>query len=358
MDDELPRRKRKEMRNFRNGMKQASECRSVSSGYVRTLLDAAEQRGAPAAVLMHRAGLPDELRRSPEARVPAQLAMCLFEHAVAATGDADFGLHMGESVRPATFNALGYAAMSCDTLADALLLIPRFERLVTELGTSELRHADNWVTLAWRPVIDAGGALRAVQDAIVAGWLTYGRWITGIDGELREARFAHPAPADRCEYGRIFRCPLVFDAPDNALVFHSRLLRQPLLAADQGFHAHQRARATALLAELALQQDFSQRVATLIRQKLAHGTPTLNDAALALHVSERTLRRRLQAEGHGFQSLLEAIRRQQALLYLDDPQLTVLDIALLLGYSEPTAFTHAFKAWMGVSPQAYRQARR
>lgn len=328
---------------------------SVSSSYARTLLDVAEQCGASLPALLRQAGLSDDIRRSPELRLPADKAMLLFECAVAATGDADFGLHMGEAVRPATFSALGYAAMSCDTLADALPLIPRFERLVTELGTTALRHEGDWVTLAWRPVVNAGAALRAAQDAIVSGWLNFGRWITGIDGELREARFAHPAPSQCEEYARIFRCPLQFDAPENALVFHRRLLDQPLLAADHGFHAHQRARAQTLLAQLNAQPDFTRQVAALIRQRLVHGAPSTNDIAEALHVSERTLRRRLQAEGSGFQGLLDSIRHQQALLYLDDPQLTVLDIALLLGYAEPSAFTHAFKAWSGVSPQRHRR---
>ncbi len=330
---------------------------SVSSSYVRTLLDVVEQRGGCAAALMREVGISDDIRRSPEMRLCAPKAMRLFECAAAATGDADFGLHMGESVRPATFSALGYAGMSCDTLAEALSLIPRFERLVTELGTTELRREGDWVTLAWRPALDATAASRPVQDAIVSGWLSFGRWITGIDGHLREARFAHPAPSDVEEYERIFRCPLRFAAQENALVFHRRFLDQPLLAADQGFHAHQRARAQALLVQLDAQPDFTRRVAALIRQRLVYGAPKLNDIAEAVHVSERTLRRRLQAEGSGFQSLLDTIRHQQALLFLDDPQLTILDIALLLGYSEPTAFTHAFKSWTGASPQHHRQNR-
>lgn len=331
---------------------------SVASGYVRTLLDVAERRGAQVPALMREAGLPADVVRSPELRLSASQAIRLFECAVAATGDADLGLHMGEAVRPASFNALGYAAMSCATLAETLPLLLRFERLVTELGTTELRQSGDWMTIAWRPAVEAGPGLRAIQDAIVAGWLTFARWMTGIEGELREARFAHRAPARRDEYARIFRCPLQFSAEENALVFHRHFLEQRLLAADQGFHVHQRARAQALLAQLDAQPDFTRRASALIRQQLPHGAPSLQQLAHALHVSERTLRRRLQAEGSGFQALLDTIRHQQALLYLDDPQLTVLHIALLLGYSEPTAFTHAFKAWTGASPQQYRQGKK
>lgn len=328
---------------------------SVSSAYLRTLLDVAERAGANVPLLMREAGLPADARQSPELRLPADQAMHLFECAVSATGDTDLGLHMGEAVRPASFNALGYAAMSCANLAESLPLILRFERLVTELGTTELRQDGDWMTIAWRPVVEGRAGMRAVQDAIVSGWLAFARWMTGIDGELREARFAHPAPARCNEYKRIFRCPLRFSAGENALVFHRHFLAQPLLAADKAFHQHQQARAHALLRQLDTHPGFSQRVAALIRQQLPYGAPSVQQLADALHVSERTFRRRLEAEATGYQTLLDSIRRQQALLYLDDPHLTVLDIALLLGYVEPSALTHAFKSWTGTSPQQYRQ---
>ncbi|MET3130027.1 AraC-like DNA-binding protein [Oxalobacteraceae bacterium GrIS 1.11] len=332
-----------------------SEGPGASLAYVRTLLDVAGSRGAGVGALLRQAGLSGEIGHAPQSRLPAAAVLRLFECAVAATGDADFGLHMGEAVRPASFNALGYAALSCDTLAEALALIPRFERLVTELGSTSLVHEGDGVTLAWRPQVDAGAALRPLQDAIVCGWLSFGRWITGIDGDLRLARFAHPAPPDCREYHRIFRCPLQFDAPDNALLFRRQLLGWPLLAADRAFHAHQRARAQAMLEQLDAPGDFTRRVAALIMQKLVHGTPTLGQLAQALHVSERTLRRRLQQEGSGFQALLSGLRQQQALVYLQDLQLDVADIALLLGYSGEAAFAHAFKVATGVAPREYRR---
>ncbi|HEY0846729.1 MAG TPA: AraC family transcriptional regulator [Noviherbaspirillum sp.] len=348
---------RKAMPSVRNTMIRPNANGSVSSAYLRTLLDVAERSGAHVSQLLREAGLPADVRHSPELRLPASQAMRLFECAVSATGDTDLGLHMGEAVRPASFNALGYAAMSCATLAESLPLILRFERLVTELGTTELRQDGDWMTIAWRPIVESNAGMRAIQDAIVSGWLTFARWMTGIDGELREARFAHPAPARREEYVRIFRCPLRFSAGENALVFHRHFLAQPLLAADKAFHMHQHARAQALLRQLDSHPGFAQRVAALIRQHLPYGAPSAQRLARVLHVSERTFRRRLEAEGAGYQALLDSIRYQQALLYLDDPHLTILDIALLLGYAEASALTHAFKSWTGTSPQQYRHGK-
>src|SRR3546814_20640912 len=114
---------------------------------------------------------------------------------------------MGMQVRPRTFSALGYAAMSCNTLGEAVALIPRYESLVYDGGSTVVSAAGGCARVAWCSGMPDGERMRPVNEEIVAGWLSFGRWITGIRGEMRAACFHHRAPADRPALEQFLGCP-------------------------------------------------------------------------------------------------------------------------------------------------------
>jgi AraC-like DNA-binding protein len=105
------------------------------------------------------------------------------------------------------------------------------------------------------------------------------------------------------------------------------------------------------------QTRMSERVRRLLRRHLAGELPSLEQISQQLALTPQTLRRRLQAEGQGFQALKDDLRRDAAIAYLADPSLTLLDIASRLGFSEASTFHRAFKGWTGLAPGAYRQSR-
>lgn len=328
---------------------------TVAASYALCLLDVAAARGAVRERLLSLAGLRDESLQPATRRLPVAQMLALFDAVRRETGDEAVGLHMGQQVLPRTFNALGYAAMSCSVLGEAIAMIPRYESLVYDGGSTSVRGERDTLVISWRSGLPAQAESRALNEVIVAGWLGFGRWITGRDAPLREVRFRHAAPALRTEYEAYFGCPLRFSADENALCIGTDLLRLPLVYRDDELRRLMERQAEALLSQVQSRRTFSAAVVACVQERLPKGVPQAEEVARQLGLGERTLRRRLHGEGHSFMGLLTQVRHELALHYLAQPRLSVLETALLLGFSEQSAFTAAFKAWQGLTPSAYRR---
>jgi AraC-like DNA-binding protein len=343
---------------------------SVSVAYLQGLLDYLTQQGITTAPLLAQAQLAPSILAQREQRISAQRYLQLFAHGQALSGDENFGLHLGESVRPGYYGVLGYLVMSCPTLADALHRQARYVELVASLGRIELNdeppdaHLEAQVAHSWQPLlpqVQAQSALQAqlerhASEETLAAWVTYGHWISGLDLAPTLVRFQHPQPADISEHQRIFRCPLLFAQADNALVFPKRLLTTPLGQADGAMRVMLDAYADRQLAELKQGASLLLRARELLAAQLSSGPVDLARLADALALSPRTLQRRLREAEVSFSQLLDDTRQPLALQYLGDPSLELADIAFLLGFSEAGSLARAFRRWTGQSPGAYRRS--
>jgi AraC-like DNA-binding protein len=335
---------------------------SVAASYVITLLEVAEARGANRMEILASASVGAEAIEDPSARVSVSDLLELFDAARRLAHDPLLGLHMGQEAKPRTFSALGYAVMGAAKLVDAVAQIQRYERIVFDGGTTTFSRKAGTATISWRSGLESidGKILRPLNEAIVSGWLSFGRWITGATPPMTLVRFQHQrpdGPAELAEYAAYFGCPVEFDSEDNALLFPDAILDFPIIHRDDGLRAVMESRATAALRELDGNQRITHRASAVIRERLSRGVPSMSEVGRALGLSDRTLRRRLQEEGQSFQALLSDIRKELALAYLQDPTLTLLDIALLLGYSDQSAFSTAFSSWTGKSPSSARSGR-
>lgn len=305
------------------------------------------------------AGATDSRRRVPFADVVAAFT-------VPAVADPAFGLHFAASVKPGTYGALGYAVMSCDTLGEALQLVPRYGQLVLDLGAPSVRieQQGDEVGLIWEPEAalqpfpwaPEHAGFRALADAILGGWYRYGCWIINQCKAPSRVETRAPVPAEPALWSAFFSAPVTFGAGRYALWFPRDYLGLPLSQADRALHQAMRQEADALLAALTA-SDWVQQVANTLAQRLPHGEAVLEVVAQRLATSPRTLQRRLTEGGLSFQQVLNDTRRRLAERYLAEPQWSVLDVALLLGYAEQSAFTRAFRAWTGTTPAAWRSAR-
>ena len=209
---------------------------SVSVAYLQGLLDYLTRQGVDSAELLERVQLSPQILAQRDQRIAASTYLELLGHGVRLTGDEQLGLHLGEAVRPGYYGVLGYLIMSCATLADALHRQARYAALVGNLGQVDLADEppraglEPQVAHSWQPLMPQ--QKRQLSEETLAGWVTFGHWISGLDIPPTEVRFQHSAPADSSEYQRIFRCPVLFDQTDNALVFPKRLLATPLGQAD------------------------------------------------------------------------------------------------------------------------------
>jgi AraC-like DNA-binding protein len=270
------------------------------------------------------------------------------------TGDEDLGLKAAREIVPGDYGVIEFMAYSATTMRASVELLARYLRLVNDALVFSLRVEGERATIQ----LDSRIALpRAGVDFQSAAFYvaTLQRADNIIDPDY-EAWFTHPQPAGIEEYTRTFAPGRVrFSAPFNGFVFAARMLEQSLRAADASLHGVLRRYADLMLAELPKSESVSDKVRAFVSQQLAHGEPSVARAARALHMSRRTLARKLEREGTSFKTLLDETRRRLALRYLSEHQICSTEVAFLLGFAHTGAFFRAFKRWTGSSPSAYRR---
>ena len=331
---------------------------TVSVAYVQGLVDYLSRAGHDSSAFLREAGLSLELLAQREQRIAASRYLDLLGRAVQLTGDPHLGLHLGEAIRPGYYGVLGYLVMSCATVADALHRQARYAELVGNLGRILLQDepahdGEAQVALTWVPHLPQQRA--QVCEETLASWLTFGYWISGVQEAPTAVRFQHAAPQDTREHERIFRCPLSFAQADNALVFPKRILATPLGQADSQVRRMLDAYAERLLQGLRQGDNVLDQARQRLAQQLPQDSVSLEWLAAELHMSVRTLQRRLAEVGLSFSQLLDETRQQLALHYLRDPALELAEIAFLVGFSESGSLTRAFRRWTGQTPAEYRR---
>ena len=170
-------------------------------------------------------------------------------------------------------------------------------------------------------------------------------------------RFTHAAPSYRAEYDRIFGVPLFFESQMNALLIDEAILNMKLPRTNRYLSEVLSARADELLKSLEKSKTTRGRVETLVVPMLHTGKVSMETIASELGLSRQTLFRKLKAEGVTFEKLLDELRHQLALYYLNGKKVPVSETAYLLGFSEPAAFSRAFKRWTGSSPRTMQASK-
>lgn len=323
--------------------------------WVRTIQLALEAAGVDSRDLLRRAGIAPAQLEDANARIPLSASRALWQAAVAATGDPAFGLRVARHVRQTTFHALGYSLVASSSLEEAFLRIARYFRVVTNAGAIgfEARGEDFVCTLS--AVADGQPPPYEALDALSLVIVRLCRALAGRDFAPLEICLQRPLPADSEPYRAAFRCPLEFSAAVTALHLDGASLRRRLPTANAQLaqlHDQISARTLRELGEARL----VGRVRAALVEKLPRGEPSQAEIARELHLSLRSLQRRLNAEGTHFKAVLNQARHDLALSYLADPAHSISDIAYLLGFADVSSFTRAFRRWTGEAPRARRQA--
>ncbi len=322
----------------------------VIGPYLQPLLDTSAATGIGRESLLNAAGLPPDLLSRPVDELPAEYYPRLLKAASALSRDPGFGLRIGEYVRPGTYGVLGISLLSCATLGVAMQQVLRFESLVHDLGRSTLEPAEGGraMRFIWHNVWREG----VLVDAVFSGMIAFAGWLTGRPIPLLDMELQTPVlPLSR--YEAFYRAP-VRASDRNAFLVSAELMAWPLPQADPSLLPVLEAWAERLMRE----RSGPGALIARLRQVLREGLPavlTVEEAAKRLHVSTRTLQRRLQEADTGFVGELEAVRKAMAEDYLRHSALSISEIAYLLGYREASSFSHAFRAWHGRSPLAFRR---
>ncbi len=326
----------------------------ASSALFWPILAELRERNVDAGVLLAKAELSAAELDDPDVRHPLESLLLLGALAAQALGDPAFGLHLAERYRPHVFGLLDYLARSSGTLGQALKVLCRYNRLLQDAVEMVIERRGDTVVVWQR----CPGGLRlppGVNENAIANLIVIARDLTGMDLAPREATFVHARPPYSAEHTRIFRAPVRFDAERDGMVVPADMLDLPVRGADPKLSAILERHARNSLASIPRVPQFSQRVRGMVLERLRAAAPTAAGIARELGVSERTLGRRLQAEGATFERILDGLRRDLAARYLKDPRFGTDDVSLMLGYAEANAFRRAFRRWYGIGPGAYRR---
>ncbi|RYY89392.1 MAG: AraC family transcriptional regulator [Chitinophagaceae bacterium] len=308
-------------------------------------------------VALHEVGFPplpgDDAREL--GRFPAEDYCQLLIRAAERLQDPLLGLHLGQTIRPTQLGALGYVLLACESLGAALMRIQRYHRLVHDINPIEHHVVGDQLELRWGVSHGKPGAL--FDEAGIASIVQFTRDLCGPDApSLTAVDFVNPAPPDPRPYTRYLGCPVRFGQPVTRLVVPLACLALPLRQPDPALLRLMEDQVDVALAQLPEAGDLADMTQRVVTHLARHGIPELEQVAQELRLSPRVFYRRLAEQGLNFRDLREAALRQVAELHLRDERLTLAEVGMLLGYSEQSAFSRAFKRWAGVSPLQWRKA--
>jgi AraC-like DNA-binding protein len=317
--------------------------------------DVVKSLGISPAELFEPAGIDPASLGVPGARIPVQTFADLLLRARRVTGNEAIGILLGLQMRASAHGYLGFAAMTASTVREALDTATRFVSTRTNALGLSLHVGESTASLVIEERADFGEARADVLFALAVGIWQMGDALTGrqLQGS---ADFAFPQPA----YARSFADvgPMLrFGQPVTQLVFDASALDLPLTMADPVSRQIAYSELERSLEELGSEQDILTR-ARKLAARANGGFRSLDEVADALHLSTRTLKRRLAAQGATYSELLEEQRRERAIMLLRSPGLSLDEVADRLGYSDPSNFRRAFRRWTGLSPAAYRRSHR
>lgn len=321
----------------------------ISTHWLHHLADYVANQGRDPANVVG-ACLPE---RGEASRIRVSDWRAALERAATALDDPALGLHLGASFQLRELGVLGYVISTAPNLAEALQRLQKFERLVYQINPFQLRGDGEAAVLEWQTTLGRPGQL--VDETAIAALVACARELVGETLQPRSIGFVNPEPADAAPYAAFFGCETTFNNATTTVVIPAQLLARPLAMPDPALSAILETQAESLLKQI----PDSEPVLLALRQALpaaiATGEPTLERMARQLHCAPRTLQRRLEAVGLTFQQALDESRRELAEGYLASNGIPLSEIALLLGYSEQSAFNRAFKRWTESTPRQWRQ---
>lgn len=340
-------------------MPASASMRSIDSLMLPTqesllLLEIAGGLGASPTATMHGTGLQATDLEDDDCWISYRQTMQIIDNAYELTGCSSLGLEVGAAEDINTFGILGYAMLSCATLGDAINVGLKYQGTAQNLCDVRLEYGEGIVALSsGTPFVLKPRCYRFAIEELYAGLIRLFRILTGANLYPREVRCAFADPGYRERYQEIFCCPIHFDEPGNRMILDAAAMELPVLQANK-FNARMSEKLCEEIHKKYIgEEDLTTRIRHIIL-RIPGDFPDEATVADALAMSGRTLRRQLSALGTSYRKLLDQVRSDLARQYLENSNLSVEQVAQLLGYTETTNFRRAFKRWLGVSPRDYR----
>lgn len=268
----------------------------------------------------------------------------------------DLPLRTAASMELDEYGALGLAFKAATSLGASYARIERYARLWSSVVEYELRPDPLGMLFVLQRAGERRLGLRLSNEATLASAVSIARQVSPAPVTPLQVLVRHAAPKTLDAHEAWFGCPVRFDAELDAILFSSQTLAAPNRLGDEGISSYLVSHLNAELSEISLEATIVRQAKDAIAQALSEGAPRMPDIARGLGLSARSFHRRLSEHGLSFKTLTDETRRDLAKGLLRDKQHSLAEIAFLTGFSEQSAFTRAFRRWVGRTPANYRKA--
>ena len=332
---------------------------TMAAGFARSFLDYACEKGAKRAALLVASGLTTDDLSDQDSRIPEAAYRAMIAAAMKQTGDTSLLLRHTLESRLETISVVGQIVHTSSSFRHSIEQLNRYLHL---MASGELPSGTNRFE-----VLHEGSGLWIVDqlpvlpNAYMATEASFARFISEFRRSFPNATFeiglevTYPPPPHVDQYPDLFRIPVQFNAPRNALQIDP-VWDSPAIQFEPGntyafgiFTRH----ADAMLEKLRADTSIRAQIEAQILPKMHEGAISMDKVASDIAMSRQTLYRRLKDEGVTFAEVHDDLRERMAMEYLEGQKVTVNETAYLLGFSEASSFVRAFKRWTGLSPTAY-----
>ena len=332
---------------------------TVLAGLLRHIVSVAGNTGLPMPHMMEAAGISAEMLTDPNGRLPVALLERLVCVGVEIGGDPLLGLHMSQHADPAGFGVLGYIRQACATLQEVIDMTMRYERLVSDIGTTTLLHQPGIALWCWDGKTSNAIFRRQSTEYMLGCWIRIQlRLLSQQPPPILAVHLRHEAPADKAllaEYQRIYGCPTFFNQAESGLVLATGVLSLPLSHPDTALQETLEQHARQLLSLRRNESSVIDPVRAQLRLLLHRGIASRERLAENLGVSARHLHRQLEQAGSSYRELLDELRLELAQSLLSDAGLTIEAVAQRLHFAESQSFNRWFKTMTEVTPAEFRR---
>ncbi len=316
-----------------------------------------EKKGLDTTPLLQSIGIDHFALANPETRLTAEQFDTLWNGAVEMAKERDFGFSFGEELawvwrgNSLIFNMM----MNSSSVGEALKQLVKYHDIVADAVRPRMDIGTSGVRIFWEyfgPTIMMPDQLAETLMSLYTKML---RRLTESKLVLLKVGFVSHAPEDLGKYNEIFEAPLGFERPENELLMDKECLALPIFLSDSTVLTDLEQLADKRMKELFPEKTFSREVGRTIGKELMGGREiNLDIVAKNLAMSPRNLQLKLKEEGATYQEILDDLRKKVALDNLKEQGASIGDLAFLLGYSDQSAFNHAFKRWTGKTPRQFR----
>ena len=333
---------------------------TIGTHYILSALGGAKARGINCSALLQSSGISESRLSNSKARFPVESVARLYAGIAQALNDEFMGF-TEERLKVGTFALMAEWVSRSRTVEELLQKGIRFYNQITDALQMSLEIKDDHVyltTVFARPELDFEHFYIEYWHVI---WHRFASWYIGKPIKLLTA-YINYTPIDRDEFELLYRCPTNLKSKYNRLVFHKKYLQEPLVKTPRELEVFLNRAPIDLLTIPGEDTSLTAQINQLIEPRQLSTAdklviPNAQEIAVQLNISEQTLRRKLSAEGTSYQEIKDQLRYDLANKLLQSRTLSIAQISAYLNFSEPRAFTRAYKQWSGMTPKEFKQTK-